>query len=248
MCPASPGREPALPRASVDDGCTVSAGFAARVAVSRTRAPNTSLCPCSSWHNIFSLPHACTLNHLEETTDTFIHAVSPPKCCLLSAVPERSKVRRSACGLGSLPGAAFRDSAVSRLYPFPLPLSKTLLEGLKAHLPSSSMSRLRVPPLQHQHRACKDADPPGRWGRPWQRGEGAPWEPAKAEGMRPPISWSILPWRRHSPGVRAAKAILLAPNLVLRCERLRATRRHRSTQLAVLTQAPGRMASILGEY
>ena len=42
--------------------------------------------------------------------------------------------------------AAFRDSVVSQVYP--LPLSKTLLGCLKAHLPSSFMSHLRVPPLQ----------------------------------------------------------------------------------------------------
>lgn len=42
--------------------------------------------------------------------------------------------------------------------------------------------------------------------------------------------------------------IFPAQNLVLGCERLSTMRRRRSTQLAVLTQAPGRTASILGEY
>lgn len=52
VCPADPGREPAPPRASADERCTVSPGSAMWVEV--------SLCPSSSWFNILALPPVCT--------------------------------------------------------------------------------------------------------------------------------------------------------------------------------------------
>lgn len=70
--------------------------------------------------------------------------MSPPQHSLLSALPEHNEAHTSASRSGLPPWSAFRESVMSPLYP----LSKTLLERLKAHLPGSSMSHLRNLPLQ----------------------------------------------------------------------------------------------------
>lgn len=165
--------------------------------------------------------------------------MSPPKHRSTAAVLEHCKASTSARGLGLPPRAAFRDSQV---YPFPLPLSKTVLGCLKAHPPSSFMCHLRVPP----------------WGETTGVQGCGPWHGGAAPGSRekelPGRQWKpkgciiLSVWRRHSHHVPAAAANLLAPNLVLGCEWLSTPRRHRGTQLVVLTQAPGRTASIPGEY
>lgn len=165
----------------------------------------------------------------------YVTSQTPLRGCCAGAL---QGIRVSTWAVGATP-AAFR---ASRVYPFSLSLSKTFLGCLKAHPPSSFMSHLRVPPWGET--TCVPGCGPQRGGAaPGSGEEELPGRQRKPKGC---VLLSLL--GRHSHHVPAAEANLLAPNLVLGCERLSTRRRHRGTQLVVLTQAPGRTASIPGEY
>lgn len=166
--------------------------------------------------------------------------MSPPKHCLLSALPEHYRACTSACRLRLPPWAAVRDSGLS----LPIALEQNPWDARRLTCQTASRPTSESLPcsISTRMQGCRSR---GWWGS--RRGMELLGR-AEAQGMHSPLGWCTSSWRRQSPCVHAAKAVFLAPNLVLGCEWLSTTHGHRSTQLAVLTQAPGRTASILGEY